>query len=371
MSENPLISVVIPTYKGAYYIRSCLDSILMQTYTNLEIILIDDLSPDKTVEIITEYINKDSRIKVFVNEQNTRSGAVGRNRGVEKSKGEYCVYLDQDDYFLEAQAIEKLYQSLIDNDSDIAMGSCGIYNFQRKRFIRQEYMQDSPNGEYKGQTLFSNLSILEKLGEVSVVPWSKLFKTSLIKEHKIEYLASSFADDTLFFWKYMTYAKKGLSVIRDPLYCYVVDTGENQSYNASKYKDPMKTYLLLKEFYQKEGLSSFMHPALTRYLSHEFIYWQKGYWDFMCVGYSYFQFAHSIFKKEPVSTLSRSEKLGVSLTKKNALIAYFYFGLFHDKELKDLLIIWKRTYLMKALFNLLSLFSFTLRTFFKIFKNTL
>lgn len=92
----PLITVVVPIYKVEQYLAECVDSILNQTYTNLEIYLVDDGSPDRCGEICNEYAKKDSRIRVIHQENKGLSGA--RNSAIDVFKGEYITFVDSDDW---------------------------------------------------------------------------------------------------------------------------------------------------------------------------------------------------------------------------------------------------------------------------------
>lgn len=111
--QKPLISVVVPVYKTELYLQECLDSILAQTYTKLEIILIDDGSPDECGAICDEYVLKDSRVKVIHKENG--GAAAARNDGIKQSTGEYLAFIDSDDT-VAPNWIECLYTSIADCD---------------------------------------------------------------------------------------------------------------------------------------------------------------------------------------------------------------------------------------------------------------
>ena len=120
MSE--LISVIIPVYKVEKYLEKCLDSVIGQTYKNLEILVVDDGSPDGSPAICDRYAAKDSRVKVFHIENSGVSAA--RNYALERAKGEYLAFVDSDDY-AEPDMIEKLYDGLRRTDCKAAF--CGFY----------------------------------------------------------------------------------------------------------------------------------------------------------------------------------------------------------------------------------------------------
>ena len=97
MSKEPLISVIIPVYRVERFLSRCIDSVIGQTYKNLEIILVDDGSPDRCGDICDEYACKDQRIKVIHKENGGVSSA--RNAGLDIAKGAYVTFIDSDDYW--------------------------------------------------------------------------------------------------------------------------------------------------------------------------------------------------------------------------------------------------------------------------------
>ncbi len=109
MSDNPLISVVIPVYKVEKYLRECVDSVINQTYKNLDIILVDDGSPDKCPAICDEYAEKDTRVRVIHRKNGGLSAA--RNSGIDIARGEYITFIDSDDYVSRVY-VEQLYFTL-------------------------------------------------------------------------------------------------------------------------------------------------------------------------------------------------------------------------------------------------------------------
>ena len=113
-----VVSVIIPIYKVEEYIYDCIESVIKQSYRNLEIILVNDGSPDKCGEICNDYSKKDNRIKVIHKENGGLSSA--RNVGLYNSSGKYIVFIDSDD-FVKEDYIELLLKSLIESNSDISM----------------------------------------------------------------------------------------------------------------------------------------------------------------------------------------------------------------------------------------------------------
>lgn len=115
MKKYPLISVIVPVYNVEQYLRQCLDSILNQTYQEIEVLLINDGSTDTSDEICREYAERDNRIRYFVKENGGLSDA--RNYALDRATGEYVTFVDSDDFLME-QALEKLYATSLLGESD-------------------------------------------------------------------------------------------------------------------------------------------------------------------------------------------------------------------------------------------------------------
>lgn len=119
-SENPLITIVVPIYNVERFLRPCIESILGQTYKNLEIILVDDGSTDSCGKICDKYEKIDSRILVIHQENKGLSEA--RNAGIDAATGEYIAFIDSDDY-VRGNYTETLLHALVENDAEIAVCS--------------------------------------------------------------------------------------------------------------------------------------------------------------------------------------------------------------------------------------------------------
>ncbi|MBE5825462.1 MAG: glycosyltransferase family 2 protein [Butyrivibrio sp.] len=115
--DDKLISVIVPVYNVANYIRECLDSILAQTYSSFELLLVDDGSTDGSGSICDEYKERNDRIKVFHKENGGLSSA--RNKGLDEARGEYICFIDSDDT-IRADYLDKLYSAITTNGSDMA-----------------------------------------------------------------------------------------------------------------------------------------------------------------------------------------------------------------------------------------------------------
>ena len=131
--NDDLISVIIPVYNIEKLLSKCIESVISQTYSNIEIILIDDGSTDSSGNICDEYLSKDSRIKVFHKKNGVLSSA--RNYGIKESTGNYLFFLDSDD-FVDSNIIKKLYKNLIDTNSNISISNRINYYDNGKKYVR-------------------------------------------------------------------------------------------------------------------------------------------------------------------------------------------------------------------------------------------
>ena len=119
INENPTISIIVPVYQVEDYLSQCLDSILSQSFSDFELILIDDGSRDRSGAICDEYAEKDNRIRVF--HQRNAGQSAARNKGLDEASGEYITMIDSDDVLLTDDYLKILYAALIENDAEVSM----------------------------------------------------------------------------------------------------------------------------------------------------------------------------------------------------------------------------------------------------------
>jgi len=168
---EPCISVIVPVYKVEPYLRKCVDSIINQTYTNLEIILVDDGSPDNCGAICDEYAAKDSRIKVIHKENGGLSDA--RNAGMEIMTGDYVAFVDSDDW-IEPQMYQRLYELLEYYHADMAFGGVADEVLQNGvvRTVKTSNYGNTPYAE-------GNTAAMRRYFHGSWAAWDKLYRAEL------------------------------------------------------------------------------------------------------------------------------------------------------------------------------------------------
>lgn len=174
--DNELISIVIPVYNVEKYIKKCLKSVLCQTYKNLEIIIVDDESPDLCPRICDEYAKKDRRIKVIHKKNGGLSDA--RNIGILNATGKYITFIDGDDW-VKNDFIESLYNNLVNKCCDISC--CGIMLYYEKK---DKYQIKGKKNIKKIYTKNEAQKYLNVLGYFDVSVCNKLFKKELFDNIK-------------------------------------------------------------------------------------------------------------------------------------------------------------------------------------------
>ncbi|NQG98110.1 glycosyltransferase family 2 protein [Streptococcus suis] len=179
--ETPLISVIVPIYNVENYLRQCLDSIIGQTYQNLEILLIDDASTDRSVTICHEYQARDNRIRLIQKTEN-RGVSDSRNLGLKNMTGDFVTFVDSDDY-LESNFIDDLYSQLTLHDADIVIGE--YYGFDEDSGVYYIHSQEITTEILTIEKYFSNLLTIGTVTFLTI--WGKLFRSQVFtsKEQNI------------------------------------------------------------------------------------------------------------------------------------------------------------------------------------------
>ena len=215
-----LISIVVPIYNVEKYLRMCLDSIEQQTYSNIEVLLINDGSPDSSGEICQEYVARDSRFRYFEKENGGLSDA--RNYGIERSNGMYLTFVDSDDW-LSLTYVEDLYQAAIRNDADTVVSHYTIYNESDRNYyvhIWDDYYEKTCTGE----ELVLELPSLELNGYVYITSWGILFKKELfnnirfpkgkvIEDSRTNYKLFFRSNKVAYIHKEIYYHREGIEII--------------------------------------------------------------------------------------------------------------------------------------------------------------
>lgn len=201
-SATPMVSVVIPAYNAAQYVDDCLESVRAQSYSDIEIIFIDDGSTDETLELARRHANEDDRIKL-VTQKNQYAG-VARNAGIALAKGKYLYFFDADDH-LESYAIERAVQRAEGTNSDIvifrsmAFDNAQGYEYELEHALRVTDME----------AVVSGWDFRESLFQFCVGwTWDKLFRASFVERHKLRFQSLRTTNDAFFVFVSLALAQR-------------------------------------------------------------------------------------------------------------------------------------------------------------------
>lgn len=178
------ITVIVPVYNVENYLNKCLDSLINQTYKNLEIIVINDGSTDNSGKICQEYAQKDNRIIYIEKENGGQSEA--RNMGLDRMTGSYVTFVDSDDW-VELDYVEVLYNKLIEYQADIAVGNYYLYNEQEGIFYFHIFGNSYYEKVYDNVSIFENFYESEHMKNFALIcVGGKLYKSDLFRELRFE-----------------------------------------------------------------------------------------------------------------------------------------------------------------------------------------
>ena len=206
-----LVSVIVPVYNAEKYLSRCIDSILAQTFTNFELLLINDGSKDNSGKICDEYAAKDSRVHVFHKENGGASAA--RNYGLDKAVGKYICFVDADDW-VNKDYLEKLLPT-----DDEEMVVCSFMYETMESFFLSNIIRDKNNIETVLHLLLDHMAVC--------APWCKIMRRDIIEQNNIRFDVNvSAGEDMLFVCDYFSAGLNKIRTISQPLYHYhVADNG--------------------------------------------------------------------------------------------------------------------------------------------------
>lgn len=262
MYDQPLISVIIPVYNVEQYLSQCLDSIIEQTYQNLELVCVNDGSPDRSSDILEKYAAKDERILVITQENKGLSGA--RNTGIRHAHGKFIMFVDSDDW-IEPETCEAAVSAALKYDADLVMWS---YAREYENSSKEKYMF------WEDETVFEEAEVKSKLhrrlcglyGEELKHPeyansietaWGKLYLAERIVENHVEFVDTKEigTEDALFNLYVLGYIERAVYLRR----CYNHYRKTNQgsltkTYNEKLFERWQRLFDYMRQYIQENNL---------------------------------------------------------------------------------------------------------------------
>ena len=254
--NNELISIIVPIYNTEKYLHQCLDSILNQTYTNFEVLLVNDGSTDSSGMICQEYVGRDSRFRYF--EKDNGGVASARNLGLERSGGAYITFIDSDDW-IEPNYLEVLYTALKESNTDVAISTYKRFAQDGVFYLRSYSREDDEFLNIGTRSRDYFLEILPRLGELDHSFYSissKLIKRKIIGNLLFDEQISYAEDLNFFFHLYL--GVESVVYVRDYTYIYRThDASTSQNVTELKALQELGIYKRMFQQIDRMGLPTF------------------------------------------------------------------------------------------------------------------
>lgn len=251
----PKVSLIIPVYNASEFLEESIGSALKQTLQNIELVCVNDGSKDNSLELLRQFANKDSRVKV-IDQPNGGCGAA-RNRALDNARGEYIYFFDPDDYMLPT-ALEELYNNAVANDSDFVIFKVARFrdgepiNYNSPGFAFERIFKDEDFNNFT----FSYKDVKRHVLLSSFAPWTKFYKKSFLDKYPDFRFHTNVAyDDVPFHVQSMLRASR-ISYLPKFFYHYRLSNPNSVNNTASNAPDILKIITFVEDFLKKEGFYS-------------------------------------------------------------------------------------------------------------------
>ncbi|MBP2114403.1 glycosyltransferase [Paenibacillus silagei] len=265
MSNKLVVSIIVPIYNVEQYLVRCLKSLVNQTYKNIEIILVDDGSPDNCGDICDEYSKRDNRVKVVHKKNGGLSDA--RNSGLKIAQGEFVLFVDSDD-FIELDAVEKLLAYANENRLDVVCGNA----YRIKDANSSKYIMIGGTSNNKVMTGEQYLVDCIKYKKFSVAVWTRMYRRDLIQNNNIYFTRGLLHEDENWTPKLLLAAER-VGYLNYSFYNYLIrDNSITQTGDKRKHvADVIKTCVELELEYNKLNINRVNKRVLKDYLVRLYI----------------------------------------------------------------------------------------------------
>lgn len=270
----PIVSIIVPVYKVEKYIEECISSILEQTFTDFELILVNDGSPDRSGQICDELALKDNRIRVIHVENGGVSSA--RNIGIENARGQYIQFVDSDDT-MDRTMTEKLVGNIVKYKSNIVI--CGYKLLKNDIVQNREYDLDKSVCLMDKKVFFGNIGYFLCDLNYTNPPWNKLYCREIIESNKIRFNKNiSYGEDLLFNLAYFDKCNSYI-ILFENLYNYMFRDTQNSletSFKREMYENQMQLYQAVVELIKQYDVYTKNNKLyLSTYLANRVVYCLK------------------------------------------------------------------------------------------------
>ena len=285
-AENIKISVVMPIYNAADYLKPAIDGVLNQTLTEIELICVDDGSTDGSLAILKEYQQADERVRIVT--ENNAGPSIARNKGLTRARGKYVIFLDADDFY-DYSLLEKLYNLAEEQTLDIALCKFDIYNNRKAKFednIRSDHGEIFAESEVVSKNDYPDVILSCTTGYI----WNKLFRREFLTEKGITFDQDlRVFEDTHFVVTALSLADR-IGKCHERLIHHRVYTNQPRNKLFKKYYAQVPVvYAKIKEFLRAHGMyiplsQSFLNLSASRCYKIYNLLWndaKKEFWDLL------------------------------------------------------------------------------------------
>ncbi|MGR3659940.1 MAG: glycosyltransferase family 2 protein [Paracoccaceae bacterium] len=275
-TSTPTISIIVTTYNVDKYIEQCLNSVCEQTLKEIEIIVVDDGSTDKTANIIEHFANSFDAVVPILLEKNTVGGvATPANIGLKRAKGKYVGFVDGDDY-IAPDMFEKLVNAAETHNSTLAM--CGFFRLDEDTLQSEEADEERHWGQFLGNPVV-NLDRTNTLAALrfNAVPWRKIYLRSHLEKNNIAYPEGDFFyEDNPFHWFNLIKAES-LALVQEPLCWHRMNrSGQTMSTVDNRTLKIFKHFYIIDRWLQDENLQEQYRLMLLRWVLIQYTWISKG-----------------------------------------------------------------------------------------------
>ena len=255
MEKKAKVSVLVPFYNVEKYVGRCVESLFSQTYSNIEYVFVNDCTPDNSMDIINEYIDKfNVRNKcVIINHEVNKGISASRNDCLDNATGDYILFIDSDDY-IDKDMVELLVKAAIENNADIS--GCGYIEEYKDHSVEmpQRYTNDHTE-------MMRAITVLTIKG----VMWKLLIRRSVVEENQVRFIPdNTMVDDYLFCCQVFFYAKRFASVDKC-MYHYIQYNPNNYSKTREfNITSQAKAIIKTEEFYKENGVYELVKDELLQ-----------------------------------------------------------------------------------------------------------
>jgi len=240
---KPKISIIIPVYNCKKYLGRCIDSVIMQTFNDIEIVCVNDGSTDASSQVLEEYAKRDSRIRI-IHQENSGAGCA-RNAGLDIAQGEYIQFVDGDDYF-DIDFVKKLYGKISATDSCIAFCNYRMFDDKTNKTLHVSNLPDFFEHSDKTFSLKDYPDEFFQITDPNV--WKGMWKLSFIKKNGIRFSATKSVNDVFFVYASLVAADK--IVFFDEVLCHYRSNISNSVTTKNMEENFKNTFIVYSDLYK-------------------------------------------------------------------------------------------------------------------------